>query len=749
MSFQCTACFGKSYDKPWKLQRHIRETKKCFERTHPDLPADHFTQYQCTSCSYNSPRKPDFTRHRHRVHGDTANPTAPGHVSTSSADASREGSTHVDHHLPCELLRTNLHERLNQLSQSNVEQSNSDPDGMDICDPSINSATCPVLSSPSGVQPITLALTNEESGNIVRFDPHLTTSSQTPVMKRKFPDQYSLTLVYKRFRAEADGTSRFGVKEMSTNETDILEPDSEQDRELETVHDPEFDFIDEISLELWTTGGWIDPLYDDSSLKRSEADLSIADALTKLALTSPGKDHETSTTIESDAREWIQFVYLRNESKTLSSENNYSYHSWHTMFWKESISAPSVHASPSIPRSNLRRQSTTTSSMGSHESCPSSKGSLFGRPSTHSYTPWKTWSSVSASQASAVKSLHSTGMPAPMLNSVDSELLLSRARTSGEKPESCKTLHLTPQEQSSLAAVDKDVEHLHVLTEDLDFDHNHRNYEGQTALVWAAERGRHRTVEVLLSNACNTVDVNSRDNRGMTAIMFACQGGDQKTFQALLGVPAIDLWAQNHAGHTALMLAIQSSTDDDSTITIVKALIARIQAQPDYHTTAAKWHPQFNAQDVDGLTPLHWAVKLNRRDCISALLGTGRVDVALKASEGTTPAMQAIQDMVAGAVLELLFDYEACDPTATNLRGETLVEVAQRVLGEREGMLVDYRHRCDLDDPIRLQAAWENLRLCVAYEHYHAGPPTGSEARNPSVKAGPCKRSWRVNALPL
>jgi hypothetical protein len=48
-----------------------------------------------------------------------------------------------------------------------------------------------------------------------------------------------------------------------------------------------------------------------------------------------------------------------------------------------------------------------------------------------------------------------------------------------------------------------------------------------------------------------------------------------------------------------------------------------------------------------------------------------------------------------------------------------------------------------------LQAAWENLRLCVAYEHYHAGPPTGSEARASLVKAGPCRRSWRGNALPL
>jgi hypothetical protein len=738
MSFQCTACFGKSYDKPWKLQRHIWETKKCFERIHPDLPADHFTQYQCTSCSYTSPRKPDLTRHRHRVHGDTAIPTAPGHVSTSFADALREGSTHVDHPLLCEHLCANTHERRIQLSQSNAEHSNSDPDGTHICDPLINPATCPILSSPSSLQPVTLTLTHEESGNIGRFDSHLTTSSRTPVPKRKFPDQYSLSLVYKRFRAEADDTSGFGVKEMFTNETDILEPDLEQDRELEKVHDPEIDFIDELPLLLSGIGGWFDP-----------ADLSITEALTRLALTSPAKDHQTSTTIESDARDWIQFVYLRNESKTLSSENNYSWHSWHTMFWKESILAPSDHASSRIPPSNLRRQSTASSSMGIHESSSSSKGSLFGRPSTHSYDPWKTWSSVSPSQASVVKSLHSTGMPAPMLDSVDGELLLSRAGTSVKRPQSCKLLHLTPQEQFTQAAADNDVERLCRLVEDLDFNHNHRDDEGRTALIWAAERGHHLAIKVLLSNICDAVDANSRDDRGMTAILFACQRGDHEIFHALLSLPAIDLWAQNHAGSTALMFAIQSSTEPDSTITIVKTLIDRVQARPDYHTTAAKWHPQFNVQDADGLTPLHWAVKHNRLDCISALLDTGRVDVTLKASGGTTPAMQAVQDMVDGAVLELLFDYEACDPTVTNERGETLEGVAQRVLGERKAMLVDYRHRSDPADPIRLQAAWENVRLCVAYGHYYAGPPTGSEARDSLVRAGPVKRGWRVKALPL
>ena len=95
MSFRCPACSDKSYDKAWKLQRHVRESKKCFERINPGMPANYFVRFQCFSCGYASPREPDLDRHRRRVHGETDNPIASGLHSTSSADASTEDDINV------------------------------------------------------------------------------------------------------------------------------------------------------------------------------------------------------------------------------------------------------------------------------------------------------------------------------------------------------------------------------------------------------------------------------------------------------------------------------------------------------------------------------------------------------------------------------------------------------------------------------------------------------------------------------
>jgi hypothetical protein len=68
MSFRCTACFDKSYDKAWKLQRHIRESRKCSEQLNPGISR---TRFKCWSCDYTSSREDDLRRHRRRIHPDT------------------------------------------------------------------------------------------------------------------------------------------------------------------------------------------------------------------------------------------------------------------------------------------------------------------------------------------------------------------------------------------------------------------------------------------------------------------------------------------------------------------------------------------------------------------------------------------------------------------------------------------------------------------------------------------------------
>jgi hypothetical protein len=73
MSFRCTACPDKSYDKAWKLQRHIRESIKCFEQLNPGTSA---TRFRCSICDYTSPREEDLRRHHRRIHSDIAIATA-------------------------------------------------------------------------------------------------------------------------------------------------------------------------------------------------------------------------------------------------------------------------------------------------------------------------------------------------------------------------------------------------------------------------------------------------------------------------------------------------------------------------------------------------------------------------------------------------------------------------------------------------------------------------------------------------
>jgi ankyrin repeat protein len=326
-------------------------------------------------------------------------------------------------------------------------------------------------------------------------------------------------------------------------------------------------------------------------------------------------------------------------------------------------------------------------------------------------------------------------MPAPMLNSVDEELLLSRAWTSEEKSDFYTSLHLTPRKQFSLAAANDDVGRLRLLVEDLAFDCNHRDHEGRTALIWAAKRGHHQAVDILLCHSWDGVDANAQDDCGMTAIMFACRRGDMHMFESLLSLPTIDLMIQENTGLTALMIAIQCTSDPDSII-IVQDLIAYVQARPEYNTTAAKWHPIFNAQDDDGLMPLHWAVEIGRRDCISALLDTERVDVHMRARNGATPAMHAVGHIASSDVLELLFDRNACNPTVTNVCGETLVEVARRQVQEWNVLLdVLYYFPGASEKRGRLQMAIYNLHLCEDYASHYAG--LQNQAIGTPVAAGP------------
>ena len=130
MSFRCTACFDKSYDKDWKLQRHIRESRKCSEQLNPGISR---TRFKCWSCDYTSPREDDLRRHRRRIHPDIAIATG---TETEEAGQPMAGRYETSDVAPClqpvnpldvnerqtsNLIRIRLQSRLRQSSRGRLQ----------------------------------------------------------------------------------------------------------------------------------------------------------------------------------------------------------------------------------------------------------------------------------------------------------------------------------------------------------------------------------------------------------------------------------------------------------------------------------------------------------------------------------------------------------------------------------------------------------------------------------------------------
>ena len=148
MSFRCTACFDKSYDKAWKLQRHIRESRKCSEQLNPGISR---VRFKCWSCDYTSPREDDLRRHRRRIHPDIAIATG---TETEEAGQPMVGSYETPDVAPC-------------------------------------------------LQPVNPPDVNERSDEIEQFDPHPASESTAAIIKRKTSDPDDLAPDHKRVCTES------------------------------------------------------------------------------------------------------------------------------------------------------------------------------------------------------------------------------------------------------------------------------------------------------------------------------------------------------------------------------------------------------------------------------------------------------------------------------------------------------------------------------------------------------------------
>jgi ankyrin repeat protein len=84
-------------------------------------------------------------------------------------------------------------------------------------------------------------------------------------------------------------------------------------------------------------------------------------------------------------------------------------------------------------------------------------------------------------------------------------------------------------------------------------DINGKKSNGWTALIYAAELGKEKAVELLLNHP--GIDVNVQTEWGRTALMLAAYKGNEKVFKMLLNHPGINVNLQDNVGWTALFYA--------------------------------------------------------------------------------------------------------------------------------------------------------------------------------------------------
>jgi ankyrin repeat protein len=181
-----------------------------------------------------------------------------------------------------------------------------------------------------------------------------------------------------------------------------------------------------------------------------------------------------------------------------------------------------------------------------------------------------------------------------------------------------------------------------------------RDSEDRTPLFYAVEDNRVDIIELLLQGKA---DWNARDKTRRSALHIAAYDRHTRVISKLLGVPGIEVDAQDENFETPLHLAAKNGSQGT-----VKLLL--------------EFGAKVNAKDKKGLTPLHLAAA--RRESIALvemLLNAKNIEVDSRANNGRTPLMQACDRGTSKGcekVVRLLLAKDA-DPAACDHNGETPV----------------------------------------------------------------------------
>jgi ankyrin repeat protein len=183
---------------------------------------------------------------------------------------------------------------------------------------------------------------------------------------------------------------------------------------------------------------------------------------------------------------------------------------------------------------------------------------------------------------------------------------------------------------------------------------NRTDADGRTALIWAATRGDHSCVELLLGRGATHQMV---VRKSLTALTEAAISGNEQCVKLLVEAGA-DINYTNSRGYTALHEAARSH-DNPAVVAILLEHSANINSQTKWnamalmyathsmhHRTAAyliNYGADYHLRDLDGVSALCYSIWKNDLATLRLLLGKG-ADHTIRTNNGMTVLHYAAWD---------------------------------------------------------------------------------------------------------
>lgn len=199
----------------------------------------------------------------------------------------------------------------------------------------------------------------------------------------------------------------------------------------------------------------------------------------------------------------------------------------------------------------------------------------------------------------------------------------------------------------SWAAGEGFLQALEMLLEHPDVDVNLKDSMGRSPLLWAANNGQEEVIDALMRDGTR-VEPSSKDNNGRSALSLACVGGHTNTVKALMKYKCGDVDEEDVDGWTPIAWALECRSPST-----MEALLAGRGLQLD-------------RKDWSGRTALIWAANYGYIDVVQMLLYQG-ADARISDDDGRTALDHAEmydRTEVVNLLKEELFKGDAYRPTS-------------------------------------------------------------------------------------